>query len=138
MTKQIPINPELPEHFDNTPHEDRSEAEIERWWGVPYIKTTSWEQVRPDATYEDYIERMGDIRNWTPPSREQWQQESDRRYKSWFEAWPSGTRYDVNCLDGGAWDRSTGWGQFATLDEALVCADQPAPDYMAGVSVHTL
>jgi hypothetical protein len=37
----------------------------------------------------------------------------------WLNAWPSGIRYDVRCLDGGAWDRSTGWGMFATLDEAL-------------------
>ncbi len=36
--------------------------------------------------------------------------------------WKSGTRYDVQCLDGGAWDRSTLWGSFATLAEAVAQA----------------
>lgn len=31
-------------------------------------------------------------------------------------------RYDVRCLDGGAWDRPTWWGGFPTLEEALACA----------------
>jgi hypothetical protein len=33
-----------------------------------------------------------------------------------------GRGYDVRCLDGGAWDRPTCWGMFATLEEALACA----------------
>jgi hypothetical protein len=37
----------------------------------------------------------------------------------WLKAWPSGMRYDVRCLDGGAWDRSTCWGMAATLEEAV-------------------
>jgi hypothetical protein len=36
--------------------------------------------------------------------------------------WPGGVRYDLRCLDGGAWDRSTCWGCFATLDEAIAAA----------------
>lgn len=36
--------------------------------------------------------------------------------------WPAGVRFDVRCLDGGAWDRSTVWGMFATLPAALACA----------------
>ena len=40
----------------------------------------------------------------------------------WLAAWPSGIRYDVRCLDGGAWDRSTGWGMFGTIEEAIRCA----------------
>lgn len=35
------------------------------------------------------------------------------------EAWPGGVRYDVYCLDGGAWDRPTARGWFGTLEEAL-------------------
>ena len=31
----------------------------------------------------------------------------------------SGYRYDTYFLDGGAWDRPTCWGKFATLEEAL-------------------
>lgn len=29
------------------------------------------------------------------------------------------TRFDVRCLDGGAWDRSTWKGSFETLEEAV-------------------
>lgn len=41
---------------------------------------------------------------------------------AWLKAWPSGVRYDTRCLDGGAWDRSTFWGAFATVAEAVECA----------------
>lgn len=37
-------------------------------------------------------------------------------------AWKGNTRYDVRCLDGGAWDRPTCWGMFATLAEAVALA----------------
>jgi hypothetical protein len=36
-------------------------------------------------------------------------------------AWPQGVRFDVYCLDGGAWDRPTAWGWFGTLEEAIRC-----------------
>jgi len=49
-------------------------------------------------------------------------------------AWTHGKRYDVRVLDGGAWDRPTAKGAFATLDEALELAwdlqradDEPRP-----------
>ena len=38
------------------------------------------------------------------------------------ELWPQGVRFDTHCLDGGAWDRPTAWGKFATLEEAIRCA----------------
>ncbi len=44
--------------------------------------------------------------------------------KAWLEAWPSGTRYTVRCLDGGSWDRSTNCGSFAKLDDAFEIAEQ--------------
>lgn len=43
-------------------------------------------------------------------------------HAAFLRAWPEGTRYDVRCLDGGAWDRSTCWGSFKTLEEAIQCA----------------
>jgi hypothetical protein len=92
-TGDIPVNPNLPRNFENTPNERRP-ASHQRWWGRPFIVSLSWEQ-----------------RNRTSADRDKW-----------FEAWPGGTRYDVRCLDGGAWDRSTWWGAFATLEEAIECA----------------
>lgn len=41
---------------------------------------------------------------------------------AWVAHWKGNTRYDVRCLDGGAWDRPTCWGMFATLAEAVQCA----------------
>lgn len=38
------------------------------------------------------------------------------------EHWPTGQRYDVRCLDGGAWDRSTWRGSYGSLDEAIDAA----------------
>lgn len=38
------------------------------------------------------------------------------------EHWKGTLRYDVCCLDGGAWDRPTCWGMFASLQEAVACA----------------
>lgn len=37
---------------------------------------------------------------------------------------PSGTRYIVHCLDGGACDRPTDWGSFASLNDAMVCISE--------------
>ncbi len=42
--------------------------------------------------------------------------------EEWMKSWPNGTRYETRCLDGGAWDRSTSWGMFPTLEEALLTA----------------
>jgi hypothetical protein len=89
---RIPVNPRLPEGFDSTPNAERP-ASHDRWWGRPYIET------------ETGFNHASDL---------------DRR--AWFAAWPSGTRYDVRCLDGGAWDRSTWQGSFTSLEEAVHCA----------------
>jgi hypothetical protein len=99
--RKVPINPRLPARFDETPNESRPRSHM-RWWNRPYIVTTSWEQMCwPTATEEDRTR--------------------------WFRRWPSGTRYDVRCLDGGAWDRSTCWGMYATLEEALEVAGGESP-----------
>lgn len=63
------------------------------WWHVPYVRITS-------CPFEEGSEHLA----------------------KWLEAWPSGNRFDVYCLDGGAWDRPTAWGKFGTLEEAVRCA----------------
>lgn len=96
---KIPVDPKLPKDFDNTPNEDRPKSH-KRWWNRPYIVTCTFLP-------------------W--PSLTETEIEVGR--KKWYASWPSGTRYDVRCLDGGAWDRSTWWGSFATLEEAIRCAE---------------
>ena len=121
----IQVNPRLRKMFDCTPNEERPQAEIERWWGVPFVVTCNWDEMKSDANYDDFLSRMasyGAMRDDTPPTREQWEQDKERQRLSWFEAWPTGIRYEVRCLDGGAWDRSTCWGMFATLEQAIACA----------------
>lgn len=60
--QELPVDPRLPPGFDNTPNDERSAAELDRWWDRPFVCT------RADG------------------------------------------KFDVRCLDGGAWDRSTWYG----------------------------
>ncbi len=105
----ILINPKLPKNFDSTNNEYRP-ASHQKFWNMPYIETFTiedWEAAHNSAT-DEYAEAR----------RERW---AAKGRQEWLKAWPSGVRYDVRCLDGGAWDRSTNWGVFATLEEALNC-----------------
>ena len=110
----ILIDPELPENFDDTPNNKRSPAHM-RWWGMPFIVTQSVEDW--DARYATMSGENAET------ARQHWVKGREQ----WMEAWPSGTRCDVRCLDGGAWDRSTSWGMFGTLEEALKCAKGDRP-----------
>lgn len=104
------INPQLPKNFDATRNEDRPPGHA-KWWHLPYIQTVtvqSWDVAYARRT-DEYAES----------ARAEW---VTSRVK-WMAAWPSGTRFDVRCLDGGAWDRSTNWRCFATLEEALARAN---------------
>lgn len=108
--KSVLINPKLPANFDNTSNEERPPSH-QKWWGLPYIETMSvedWDRYYAERTDE-----------WAEKGREHW---VEGRQK-WLDAWPSGTRYEVRCLDGGAWDRSTSWGMFQTLEDAVACAE---------------
>lgn len=92
-TLELPINPRLPRNFSNTPNEARPASHM-RWWDRPYIETFTVDEMCGD---------------------------DEARRQKWLASWPSGTRYDVRCLDGGCHDRPTCWGMFATLDEAKNC-----------------
>lgn len=106
----VPINPKLPKNFDITPNEHRPDSHY-KFWELPYIETNTVEQW--DESYDKRTDE------YAAEGRRKWYEEHRAK---WLEAWPSGVRYDVRCLDGGAWDRSTSWGMFGTLAEALNCA----------------
>ncbi len=36
MPARIPLDPELPHGFHDTPNEDRSKADLDAWWDKPY------------------------------------------------------------------------------------------------------
>ena len=107
VAEGVPVNPRLPNNFDNTPNEERQDSP---WWFKPFVTTYSWDEIEKSTRARTDEFAAGQIAK-LPEEREQW-----------FAAWPAGVRYDTRCLDGGAWDRSTGWGMFGTLQEAVDCA----------------
>ncbi len=118
----ILVNPLLPKAFDDTPNDSRSKAQVEKWWGRPFIRTMTveeWDKIYAERT-DEYAEA----------GRAHW----EKGRPEWMKAWPSGTRYETRCLDGGAWDRSTGWGMFPTLEQALACANAGSPWMRSGLS----
>ncbi len=113
------INPLLPEEFDITPNDDRSDDEMALWWERPFIVVYTWHDVklgihrnqqRLRNEGSEYALPLEDVPAYVEKER-----------VVWYGGWPNGDRFDVRCLDGGAWDRSTNWGQFATIEEALHC-----------------
>lgn len=113
---EIPINPELRSGFDCTPNYERDDREIADWWGKPYIRTDQW----INESYSDYCTRVN-LKERTQSEAQFLAQQKINR-DQWYAAWPEGTRYDVRVLDGGAWDRSTSKGAFATLGDAIAAA----------------
>ncbi|TVO69674.1 hypothetical protein [Sedimenticola selenatireducens] len=116
----VPINPTLRPGFDSTPNEERDPLETSDWWDRPFIQAVSWADMA--SSYSAYLERTKNIPDYAPTPQVVFEAEQEERRENWHEHWPSGIRYDVRCLDGGAWDRSTNWGSYATLDEALAVA----------------
>ena len=113
----IPVDPRLPANFDDTANEARPPSH-QMWWGVPFILTDEWE----GETFEQYRDRLAGY-GWEPDhTPEAWADLQAKQKANWFEHFPSGVRYEVRCLDGGAWDRPTWWGSFATLEQAQECA----------------
>ncbi len=120
LVEGVPVNPVLRDGFDATNNDDRDDGEINDWWDRPFIRIYTWFDMA--TSYSDYLNRIKDLENVEPDSREQYDQGQNDFRKKWFESWPSGVRYDVRCLDGGAWDRSTNWAQVGDFREALEIA----------------
>ena len=119
----ILVNPKLPEDFDITPHEERDKNELHEWWDKPYIVVEELEQ----ESWIEHYHRLTDKEDWIDEqvgTEEDILKENERYREFWFEKWYTGFRYEVRCLDGGAWDRSTSYGMFATFEEALSVAKQ--------------
>ncbi|EKF9578273.1 TPA: hypothetical protein I6715_003404 [Vibrio cholerae] len=116
VVQGIFINPHLRKDFDYTPNEEREPLENEHWYGRAYIVTDEF----IDEKYADFIARMTKRDPQYKPEPEAIFEERQRRCKeSWLEAYPSGVRYEVRCLTGGAWDRSSSQGMFASLGQAI-------------------
>jgi len=119
------VNPVLPKNFENTPNDARSELENNRWWGFPYVQ--SYRFSMPDINYRAFVERMESYNFKSElPDRREYVQDKIKSRAEWYKSFPGGVRYDVHCLDGGAWDRPTWWGSFSKLDEAIDCCKNGA------------
>jgi len=122
----ILVNPKLPENFDFTPNEERDRDELYEWWDKPFIEIGEFDQ----ESWEEHYHRLKSNDCGEPWSNEQigtkedYMKDLEEQRKSWFKTWRTGFRYEVRCLDGGAWDRSTNYGMFATFKEALGVAKQ--------------
>jgi hypothetical protein len=114
---EIPIDPALPSDFDNTPNDSRPLSH-QAWWNRPFIVTERWEL----ETWEQYRARLAEYGSEPSYTPEEWAEFQEQQRAAWLERFPGGTSYGVRCLDGGAWDRSTWWGEFNTLEEAVACA----------------
>jgi hypothetical protein len=106
--KGILVDPKLPKGFDFTPNDQRPQSH-QKFFGLPYIVSYCEAGFYLAKHTDEYAEQR----------RAYWEAIG---CDEWFKAWPNGIRFDVHCLDGGAWDRPTYWGCFATLAEALECA----------------
>lgn len=115
----IPIDPILRDNFDYTDNEERPQLETEDWWDKPFIVTDSWD--KREETYGEHVARANE-NGFNADDEEVFAKRSEETKKGWFESYPEGIRYNVRCLDGGAWDRSTNYGFFPSLETALVKA----------------
>ncbi|MFK5949576.1 MAG: hypothetical protein QM500_12495 [Methylococcales bacterium] len=113
----IPFNPVLRVDFDQTPNDDREALETSDWWDLPYIRSCTWANM--GDSYTAYLERVSVLKDFTPKSQTDFDLEQEEIRIRWFKSWPGGVRYEIRCLDGGAWDRSTNRGFTASLDDAL-------------------
>ena len=111
------INPKQRSGFDNTPNDDRDPLELDDWWARPYIRSYKWEDNQ--ESWEEHVARMSQYPDAQVPSKEDYEKDMVQREQSWNKSFPEGIKYEVHCLDGGAWDRPTFCGQSGDLDEVF-------------------
>lgn len=116
VAQGIFVNPNLRSDFDYTPNTEREELETEHWYGRVYIVTDEYNS----ETYSEFVVRMTSYdSDYKPESEHDFNERTQKLKEAWFKAYPTGTRYEVRCLTGGAWDRSSSQGMFGSLEEAV-------------------
>ena len=116
------INPKLPKHFFNRANEARSPRELNKFWCVPFILTHEYEENDTWAEYESRCKAFV-IEDFVLKTEAEFNQCQAERKARWATDYPTGIAYVVHCLDGGAWDRPTWWGDFSSLEEAKACCE---------------
>lgn len=113
----VPINPNLRSGFDDTANDARDSLEVSDWWDRPFIVTESWED--NEESWDDFVERLKQFPGTNPGDKNDFEKSQAESKQSWFDTFPTGVRYEVRCLNGGAWDRSTLWGMVGSLEKAM-------------------
>ena len=113
----IPINPNLRSGFDDTANDDRDPLEISDWWGRPFIRTESWDDNA--ESWASHVKRLKQYPSIEIIEKEVYEAQQIESKKGWLGSFPTGIRYEIRCLDGGGWDRSTLWGMVGSLEEAM-------------------
>ena len=121
--KGVTIDPCLRKGFDSTDNNDRDPLEWEDWFGVPYILTSNWDEQETHQRRHRRDLEQGKCPEVEISSKEKFENGIGVMKENWFSRFPSGTSYEVRCLDGGAWDRSTYWGEASSLEEAVELAE---------------
>ncbi len=83
---------------------------------------------KPD-NYFVFQERLADLgvcgdKDFDIEDIELYEKRKFKEHQDWLLNWKNGVRYDVRCLDGGAWDRTTCKGMFDNLDDAIELCKQ--------------
>ena len=113
--ENIKVNPILRPDFDNTPNEDRTQKELNEYWNKPYIIIDTLHQ----EPFIEHVTRMNELGYYELETEEAFNLRQKESRDIFYSCFPDGFKYQVRCLDGGAWDRSTMKGNFNTFNEAL-------------------
>ena len=117
----IPVDPKQRYYFDLLSNDLRPEDEME-WLNVPYVKTFNVLRAHKVKTYKAELSYLSAINSESIPSQTEWIIKHDEELANLKSRYPSGIQYSVRCFDGGAWDRSSNWGEADTLEQALSIA----------------
>ena len=118
-SKTILVNPKTPIWMDLKNIDDRSESHLKKWGNLAFIRTQGYEI----ECFLKYLKRMRKYDSSFNEDEIKYNLERKESYLNWWKNWPLGTRFDVRCLDGGAWDRTSWKGSFDNLEDAIKCAE---------------
>lgn len=132
----IAIDPVIPKKFWSMAHDRREQIELDEWWERPFIVTQGFFHESYDAYCARVKPHYDELAMLHPEEkhthRVQTQEEFNARVedekKSWYDAWPTGIRYDVYILDGGYWDGPTPKSKVDGLEKAIAIAKELEAD----------
>ncbi|WP_166426122.1 hypothetical protein [Paraglaciecola sp. 20A4] len=121
LVNGVPVDPKQRYYFDLLSNDLRPRGEME-WLNVPYIVTFNVVKEHKAKTYKAELSYLTAVNSENIPSKSEWLIKHNEALVGLETRYPAGIQYSVNCFDGGAWDRSSNWGEANTLEKALTIA----------------